>query len=190
HSRSLCLQLYYHAEPISVNVHVTNNSTKTVKKIKISVRQYADICLFSTAQYKCPVAQVEADDQVSASSTFCKVYTLVPLLDHNREKRGLALDGKLKHEDTNLASSTMDVSVELPFVLMHPKPVEQPMSRPQSVLPESEVPVDMNLIEFEANFSNVSLHLIVIFQHLPDFGLSDPESFIHLPFGKANGESM
>ncbi|GCC41072.1 hypothetical protein chiPu_0025190, partial [Chiloscyllium punctatum] len=33
---------------------------------------------------------------------------------------------------------------------MHPKPVEQPMSRPQSVLPESEVPVDMNLIEFEA----------------------------------------
>jgi len=24
-----------------------------------------------------------------------------------KEKRGLALDGKLKHEDTNLASSTM-----------------------------------------------------------------------------------
>ncbi|MGH0187677.1 UNVERIFIED_CONTAM: hypothetical protein FKN15_026110 [Acipenser sinensis] len=53
--------LYYHGEPISVNVHVTNNSTKTVKKVKISVRQYADICLFSTAQYKCPVAQTEAE---------------------------------------------------------------------------------------------------------------------------------
>lgn len=26
-----------------------------------TVRQYADICLFSTAQYKCPVAQVEAE---------------------------------------------------------------------------------------------------------------------------------
>jgi len=38
---------------------------------------------------------------------FCKVYTLCPTLDNNRDKRGLALDGKLKHEDTNLASSTM-----------------------------------------------------------------------------------
>lgn len=176
---SLDRELYYHGEPISVNVHVTNNSTKTVKRMKISVRQYADICLFSTAQYKCPVAQLEADDHVSSSSTFCKVYTLVPLLDHNREKRGLALDGKLKHEDTNLASSTIvkegankevlgilvsyrlkvklvvsrggDVSVELPFVLMHPKPMELPMSRPQSVPPESEPPIYANLIEFETN---------------------------------------
>lgn len=31
-----CEQLYYHGEPISVNVHVTNNSTKTVKRVKIS----------------------------------------------------------------------------------------------------------------------------------------------------------
>uniref|UniRef100_A0A8C2XJL3 Arrestin beta 2 n=1 Tax=Cyclopterus lumpus TaxID=8103 RepID=A0A8C2XJL3_CYCLU len=165
---SLDKELYYHGEPISVNVHVTNNSTKTVKRVKISVRQYADICLFSTAQYKCPVAQLEADDQVSSSSTFCKVYTLTPTLDKNREKRGLALDGKLKHEDTNLASSTIVkdvtnkevlgilvsyrvkvklvvsrggyvgrvatsyVSVELPFILMHPKPVEPPLSRPES----------------------------------------------------------
>ncbi|NXM08340.1 ARRB1 protein, partial [Tyrannus savana] len=101
------LQIYYHGEPISVNVHVTNNTNKTVKKIKISVRQYADICLFNTAQYKCPVAVEDADDMVAPSSTFCKVYTLTPFLANNREKRGLALDGKLKHEDTNLASSTL-----------------------------------------------------------------------------------
>ncbi|XP_037835822.1 arrestin red cell isoform X2 [Kryptolebias marmoratus] len=178
---SLDKELYYHGEPISVNVHVTNNSTKTVKRVKISVRQYADICLFSTAQYKCPVAQLEADDQVSSSSTFCKVYTLTPTLDKNREKRGLALDGKLKHEDTNLASSTIvkdvtnkevlgilvsyrvkvklvvsrggDVSVELPFILMHPKPVEPPASRPQSAVPESDPPIDTNLIEFDTNIS-------------------------------------
>ncbi|XP_048221256.1 beta-arrestin-2 isoform X3 [Perognathus longimembris pacificus] len=104
---SLDKELYYHGEPLNVNVHVTNNSAKTVKKIRVSVRQYADICLFSTAQYKCPVAQLEQDDQVSPSSTFCKVYTITPLLSDNREKRGLALDGKLKHEDTNLASSTI-----------------------------------------------------------------------------------
>ncbi|KAM4747702.1 beta-arrestin-2 [Rhinophrynus dorsalis] len=177
---SLDKELYYHGEAINVNVHVTNNSSKTVKRIKVSVRQYADICLFSTAQYKCPVAQIEQDDQVTPSSTFCKVYTLTPLLSNNREKRGLALDGKLKHEDTNLASSTIvkegsskevlgilvsyrvkvklvvsrggDVAVELPFVLMHPKPPE-PVSRPLSEFPQTDVPVDTNLIEFDTNFA-------------------------------------
>ncbi|XP_016092282.1 arrestin red cell isoform X1 [Sinocyclocheilus grahami] len=188
---SLDKELYYHGEPISVNVHVTNNSTKTVKRVKISVRQYADICLFSTAQYKCPVAQIEADDQVASSSTFCKVYTLTPTLNNNREKRGLALDGKLKHEDTNLASSTIvkdvsnkevlgvlvsyrvkiklvvsrggllssllerfclsfrDVSVELPFVLMHPKPTDSTLLHSTSAAPMLDPPIDTNLIEFD-----------------------------------------
>ncbi|MEQ2307359.1 Beta-arrestin-1, partial [Ameca splendens] len=58
---SLDKEIYYHGEPISVNVHVTNNTNKTVKKMKISVRQYADICLFNTAQYKCPVAVEESE---------------------------------------------------------------------------------------------------------------------------------
>lgn len=54
-------QLYHHGESIAVNVHIANNSSKTVKKIKVSVRQFADICLFSTAQYKCTVAEVESE---------------------------------------------------------------------------------------------------------------------------------
>ncbi|KAK7910304.1 hypothetical protein WMY93_014988 [Mugilogobius chulae] len=173
---SLDKELYYHGEPINVNVHVTNNSTKTVKKMKVSVRQFADICLFSTAQYMCPVAMVEAEDQVSPSSTLCKIYTLTPVLGPNREKRGLALDGKLKHEDTNLASSTImkeasdketmgilvsykvrvkavvslggDVAVELPFVLMHPKPKEETPAPPPPQ-PETAVLVDTSLIELE-----------------------------------------
>ncbi|XP_069033971.1 arrestin, beta 2b isoform X2 [Embiotoca jacksoni] len=179
---SLDKQLYYHGEAISINVHVTNNSTKTVKRVKISVRQYADICLFSTAHYKCAVAQLEADDQVSPSSTSCQVYTLTPMLGTNREKRGLALDGKLKHEDTNLASSTIlkegsnkemmgilvsyrvkvklvvsrggDVAVELPFVLMHPRPADLPSSMPQSVATETDAAVDTNLIQFDMNTSS------------------------------------
>jgi beta-arrestin len=36
-----------------------------------------------------------------------KVFYLTPLMANNKDKRGLALDGQLKHEDTNLASSTM-----------------------------------------------------------------------------------
>ena len=53
-----------------------------------------------------PLADLHSD-LVAPSATFCKVFTLTPFLANNREKRGLALDGKLKHEDTNLASSTL-----------------------------------------------------------------------------------
>ncbi|KAK1786050.1 hypothetical protein P4O66_017786, partial [Electrophorus voltai] len=152
------------------------------------VRQYADICLFNNAQYKCPVATEESDDIVAPSATFCKVYTLTPFLANNREKRGLALDGKLKHEDTNLASSTLlqegankeilgiivsykvkvklvvsrggllgdlassDVAVELPFTLMHPKPVEESIYRDA---PENDAPIDTNLIEFDTNDDDI-----------------------------------
>ncbi|KAL2078864.1 hypothetical protein ACEWY4_024608 [Coilia grayii] len=142
--------------------------------------QVTDVVLHSCDTYNKSVSRLSCrSDQVSPSSTFCKVYTLTPTLTSNREKRGLALDGKLKHEDTNLASSTIvkdvsnkevlgilvsyrvkvklvvsrggDVAVELPFVLMHPKPTDQPSSRPQSAVPETDAPVDTNLIEFETN---------------------------------------
>lgn len=58
---SLDKELYYHGETLSINVHIQNNSNKPVKKIKVSVRQFADICLFSTAQYKCTVSELEAE---------------------------------------------------------------------------------------------------------------------------------
>lgn len=47
------------------------------------------------------------DNPVSSGFTLSKVYNIMPLLMFNKDKRGLALDGQLKHEDTNLASSTM-----------------------------------------------------------------------------------
>lgn len=105
---SLDKELYHHGETISVNVHIANNSNRTVKKIKVSVRQFADICLFSTAQYKCTVAEIESEDNpVGPGFTLSKVLTLRPLLKNNKDKRGLALDGQLKHDDSNLASSTI-----------------------------------------------------------------------------------
>ncbi|KDR24393.1 beta-arrestin-1 isoform X2 [Zootermopsis nevadensis] len=107
---SLDKELYHHGENIAVNVHIANNSNRTVKKIKVSVRQFADICLFSTAQYKCTVAEAESEAgcPVGPGFTLSKVYTVRPLLANNKDKRGLALDGQLKHEDTNLASSTIE----------------------------------------------------------------------------------
>ena len=45
-----------------------------MKKIKVSVRQFADICLFSTAQYKCTV-----DEKVNNNLFFVNIVTfLIP----------------------------------------------------------------------------------------------------------------
>jgi len=155
---SLDKEMYYHGEHISVNVHIQNNSNKTVKKIKVSVVQVADICIFTTASYTCDVDKIESSEgfPVGPGSTLSKVYTVCPLLAKNKDKRGLALDGQLKHEDTNLASSTIvtnpsarenlgiivqykvkirlliagalggELIAELPFTLTHPKPEDSP----------------------------------------------------------------
>lgn len=47
------------------------------------------------------------DNPVGPNFTTSKVLTVKPLWAHNKHKRGLALDGSLKYDDTNLASSTM-----------------------------------------------------------------------------------
>lgn len=41
------------------------------------------------------------------SSTYENTLSITPVLADNKEKRGLALDGRLKDEDTNLASTTV-----------------------------------------------------------------------------------
>jgi beta-arrestin len=101
------------------------------------------------------------------------VFTLTPLLANNKDKWGLALDGQLKHEDTNLASSTLvadpsqrenlgiivqykvkvklclgalggDLAAELPFILMHPKPEEEtPPAAPGSRRSSKDVGADV-----------------------------------------------
>nr|CAH8820726.1 unnamed protein product [Trichobilharzia regenti] len=74
------------------------------------VRQYTQLCLHNNNRYSCVVDELETDESfpiLPSQTGWCKVYKLRPLLANNRHKRGLALDGKLKHEDTNLASSTI-----------------------------------------------------------------------------------
>ncbi|XP_064568746.1 arrestin-C isoform X2 [Zonotrichia leucophrys gambelii] len=147
---SLDKEIYYHGDPINVTVNINNTTNKVVKKIKISVDQITDVVLYSLDKYTKTVCSEEINETVAANSTFSKTYAVTPLLSSNRQKRGLALDGKLKHEDTNLASTTIlrpgmdkevlgilvsykvkvnlvvsrggDVGVEMPVILMHPKP--------------------------------------------------------------------
>uniref|UniRef100_A0A2K5D9J4 S-arrestin n=1 Tax=Aotus nancymaae TaxID=37293 RepID=A0A2K5D9J4_AOTNA len=144
---SLSKEIYFHGEPIPVTVTVTNNTEKTVKKIKIG--NGVPMCvLYSSDYYVKPWPWRKAQEKVPPNSSLTKTLTLVPLLSNNRERRGIALDGKIKHEDTNLASSTIikegidrtvlgilvsyqikvkltvsgEVATEVPFRLMHPQP--------------------------------------------------------------------
>ncbi|NXG33298.1 ARRS protein, partial [Dromaius novaehollandiae] len=103
----LSKEVYYHGEPIPVTITVTNSTEKTVKKIKVTVEQVANVVLYSSDYYTKVVAAEEAQEKVQPNSSLTKTLTILPLLANNRKTREIALDGKLKDEDTNLASSTV-----------------------------------------------------------------------------------
>lgn len=104
---SLPKETFYHGEPVKVNVEITNSSSRTMKDISLSVEQVTNVVLYSNDKYVKSVAKEDTTDTVPAGTTLKQEYTLYPLLAYNKERRGLALDGRLKHEDTNLASSTI-----------------------------------------------------------------------------------
>uniref|UniRef100_A0A9R1SSP1 Arrestin-C n=2 Tax=Cyprinus carpio TaxID=7962 RepID=A0A9R1SSP1_CYPCA len=97
---SLDKEIYYHGDSIPVTLKIKNETNKVVKKIKIS----SVICLkFSKL---CDLHAL-CRETVEGNATFDKTLSITPLLANNKEKRGLALDGRLKDEDTNLASTTI-----------------------------------------------------------------------------------
>ncbi|XP_053773389.1 arrestin-C [Desmodus rotundus] len=142
------------------------------KKIKISVDQITDVVLYSLDKYTKTVFIQEFMETTAANSSFSKSSAVTPLLAANCKKQGLALDGRLKHGDTNLASSMIlrpgmnkellgilvsykvrvnlmvsrggilgdltasDVAMELPLILMHPKPYHEAASSEDRLIKE------------------------------------------------------
>ncbi|KAK5860469.1 hypothetical protein PBY51_021944 [Eleginops maclovinus] len=104
---SLDKEMYYHGQAVKVNVSITNDSSKHIKSIVVSVDQISTVVLYSNDSYVKCVALEEPGDTLAPGESLQRVFTLLPLLANNRERRGIALDGKLKHEDTNLASSSI-----------------------------------------------------------------------------------
>nr|CAI5867964.1 unnamed protein product [Callosobruchus analis] len=102
-------QLYHHGEKIAVNICVRNNSNKVVKKIKAMVQQGVDVVLFQNGQYRTSVASMETQEgcPINPGQSLQKVVYLLPLLSSNKDRRGIALDGQLKKQETNLASTTL-----------------------------------------------------------------------------------
>ncbi|XP_036932296.1 arrestin 3b, retinal (X-arrestin) [Acanthopagrus latus] len=104
---SLEKEIYYHGDPITVKVKVNNETNKVVKKIKVSVEQITNVALYSSDTYTKIVCSQEFGDTVNANATLDKSYQITPLLASSTEKRGLSVDGRLKDEDTHLASTTL-----------------------------------------------------------------------------------
>ncbi|KAL7286105.1 hypothetical protein TKK_0019619 [Trichogramma kaykai] len=101
-------EIYYHGEKVSANVIVTNNSRKAVKNIKLAVVQHCEVTMVN-AQFSRQVASLETREgcPITPGASFSKQFFMVPLASSNKDRRGIALDGHLKDDDVNLASSTM-----------------------------------------------------------------------------------
>ncbi|XP_012531304.1 arrestin homolog [Monomorium pharaonis] len=146
-------EIYYHGEKVAANITITNNSRKAVKNIKLYVVQHCEVTMVN-AQFSRHVASLETHEgcPITPGASFTKQFYLVPLASSNKDRRGIALDGHLKDEDVNLASSTLvaegkcptealgivisysirvklncgtlggELSTDVPFKLMHPAP--------------------------------------------------------------------
>uniref|UniRef100_A0A3P8VPU4 S-arrestin n=1 Tax=Cynoglossus semilaevis TaxID=244447 RepID=A0A3P8VPU4_CYNSE len=128
---SLTKETFYHGEPVSVGVDIDNSSSRNIKDISVSVEQVTNVVLYSNDKYVKSVAREEIEDSVPAGTQLRTVCTLFPILAYNKDRRGLALDGQLKHEDTNLASSSIvrqDVLKEVLGILVSYKVVVRMMA--------------------------------------------------------------
>lgn len=104
---SLGKEIYYHGDPVAIKVKINNGTTKVVKKIKVTVEQLTNVVLYSSDTYSKAVCSEEFGETVNPNSTLEKSLQITPLLANNKEKRGLSVDGRLKDEDTHLASTTL-----------------------------------------------------------------------------------
>jgi len=146
-------EIFYHGEQVKCNISINNGSKKTVKNMKCAIVQHVELTMTNN-QFTREVSSLESKEgcPITPGCNLQKAFTLTPLASSNKSKFGLALDGKLKDTDANLASSTlvsegkcandangiivsysMRVKVncgaiggeligELPFKLVHPAP--------------------------------------------------------------------
>ena len=144
-------QLYHHGDDITCSFVVRNTSVKTVKKISVSLVQNIDIAMFSGGHAAPKIMQIETTEgcPIGPGASVHKEILLAPTC-RGLLRSGVAVDGRLKGDDTCLASSTLladeedkdifglvisysvrvklflgalagDLVAELPFVLMNPR---------------------------------------------------------------------
>ncbi|XP_066977894.1 arrestin homolog [Macrobrachium rosenbergii] len=147
--------IYLHGQPVETIIKVVNKSKRTVKSVVAQVIQHVEVTM-TNSHFSRVVASIESREgcPITPDSTLERSIELKPLAS-NMRRFGVALDGRVKDMDANLASSTVaptgkdiedalgiivsysvrmkllcgaisgNLSAEVPFKLMHPDPEAQ-----------------------------------------------------------------
>ncbi|CAH8570295.1 unnamed protein product [Schistosoma rodhaini] len=102
--------IYFHGETIPLKLLIDNESSNIVRRLKIQVIQNVEITLFKRRTIHCNIVDIDTEKGFpidSKTTGWNEIFQLRPSLQEIRGHTIIALDGKLKHQDTNLASSTL-----------------------------------------------------------------------------------
>lgn len=101
-------EVFYHGEQVVANVNVNNSSKKTVKNLTCAIVQHIELTMTNN-HFNRDIASIESKEgcPITPGSSLQKKFTLSPVYSTNKYKGGIALDGKMKDTDANLASSTL-----------------------------------------------------------------------------------
>ncbi|XP_071523343.1 arrestin homolog [Panulirus ornatus] len=153
---SLTREVYSHGQSIDGHLSINNSSKKTVKTIMAEVVQHVEVTMTNNSCSRV-VASLESREgcPITPGANLTKTFSLTPLASSNQKRFGIALDGHMKDQDANLASSTLvaagknvndalgiivsyslrvklncgaiggELTADLPFKLMHPDPSTQ-----------------------------------------------------------------
>ncbi|XP_077265752.1 phosrestin-2 [Temnothorax americanus] len=97
--------IYEHGDSINVHVNVSNNSSKSVRRIKVFVVQHVDVCMFSNGKFKNVVALVSSQEDcpLGPGGNLRKTYTL--RLVKGTTKNWIALEDSYTKTGASLAST-------------------------------------------------------------------------------------
>lgn len=99
--------IYAHGDPITVHVNVNNNSSKTVRRIKVFIVQHVDVCMFSNGKFKNVVALLSSQEgcPIGPGVSLKKSYTLRPI--KGSTKNWIALEDSYTKAEATLASTVI-----------------------------------------------------------------------------------
>ncbi|CAH1402060.1 unnamed protein product [Nezara viridula] len=165
---SLNKGVYYHGDPVLINLALHNNSNKTVRRLKAFIVQHVDVCMFSNGKFKNVVAMINCIGRspIGPGGSLEKTFVLKPV--KGATKNWIALEDSYTKANTSLASTVVcnspedrnvfaiyvsyyvkvkalvgamggELSVKLPFVLMH-SPSEPDPGTTELVVPSEPTP--------------------------------------------------
>ncbi|KAJ1527804.1 hypothetical protein ONE63_007753 [Megalurothrips usitatus] len=97
--------VYNHGETVMVNVTVHNNSSRSVRRIKVFVVQHVDVCMFSNGKFKNVVALINSREHcpLGPGATLNRVFSLSP--EKGTTKNWIALEDSFARGGAPLAST-------------------------------------------------------------------------------------